>query len=1047
MLSLLHSFLTRTGRPAGPSRAAVWCGAGLIGIGLASRAQAQLDIPPLVELDWIGIVDAQTWGQEFPRTVARSSSQVFVSGTRVPSAHFILGLEASNGNEVWRIDDGHPIGLQIVASELDNLVFATSYDLSAPAQQRATVQALSASTGALIWESPFTSWSGQVFVQPTNALALSADGTKLFVVGSENEISGSSLLGFATIGCFRTSDGTLEWIQRQAPSGNQLLSYDHLAVAGDGSRVLAAGGDGLGQNGTAYLAAYDTQLGFPIYQSPVSAGRVRDLAVSPGGVQAAIATDPTSFGDDVFVFDIPSGSALWSTRLGDQAVACAYGSDASRLAVHAIQDGILPGTQENQLTTWCLSGSSGQILWSRPFDAPWGAPGGIDEDPGQMLQTLFVEAATERVFAAASRGPEGGPEDFHIASYDFMDGSTEWSQSFAITDAYDDQELRALVGLEGTGQLILVGDDAQLDDPQGLSVRSLDSTDGVEQWQYTWNQSSSAANVPVDLVENASGNQLFLLDRLNLGTYLLVALAAESGEEQWQANLAFPEWTDLDARCQLVPSGDGSAIYVHLAGSTLSRVFAFDATTGLLKWSDEFGALSEPKFTFPVLALAPDDSALFVGADASGPLGGLELRALDPLSGSELWSTDLPSSTSQELFGGMHFDPATRRLFVAGTEAVLIGAPAGADSNLVWYALDGDTGEQVFRGVYQGSPAETPSFEQAMQFVLAPDLQTGSVLGRVDGSTGSLVIATFATDEGKLLWSRVETSPDAGGAEPRDAVHAAAGGVLVVGSRVSSTQSPATDDIVVTGYMTAFGLPLWTRTFDFGAGDLLEQLVTGTDDLTVYGIGTRGLGTALTDELFVFALDALTGESLWTASYDSPLPGFGFDDSGHDLFVDPNEQALFGAGTVWNGEQLADTIVFRFGLPSLYATPPTLSVGAGGTQSLTLRATPEQAGDLFLVVGSATGTSPTIILDGFELPIIPDVYTNFTVASAGSGMFPGSFGLLDVFGRAQAQIQLPPGTNPSLAGVTLNHAYLTFDLNGTNGISFTSNAMPLFLVL
>ena len=228
MLGLLRFSLNRIGRPTGATRPVVWWSAGLVGIGLVSSAQAQLDVPALVELDWIGIVDAQTWGQEFPRTAARSLSQAFVSGTRVPSAHFLLGLEAGNGNELWRVEAGHPIGLQITPSELDNLVFTTTYDFSAPALQRATVRALSASTGELVWESPFTSWSGQAFVQPTNALALSADGSKLFVAGSENEISGGSLLGFATIGCFRTSDGGLEWFQRQAPSGNQQLSYDCL---------------------------------------------------------------------------------------------------------------------------------------------------------------------------------------------------------------------------------------------------------------------------------------------------------------------------------------------------------------------------------------------------------------------------------------------------------------------------------------------------------------------------------------------------------------------------------------------------------------------------------------------------------------------------------------------------------------------------------------------------------------------------------------------------------------------------------------------------
>ena len=1023
-----------------------WWGLPLALFALGSSARAQLDIPSVVELDWIGLVDAETFGLEFPRSATRNSQRAFVSGTRVPSAHFVLGLDADGGDELWRMESSHPIGLQLAASDTSEFVFATGFDSVAPPTQRATVQAMSVSTGELIWEQTFNSGIGQVFVQAPRAIALSPDGTRVYVAGSENEVVGGELLGFATLGCYLTADGSLQWIQRQTPMASQLLAYEQVAVSTDGSAVFASGGDGLGQGGTAYLSAYEAQSGAVLYQSPVAAGPVRDLVLSPGNQRAAIATDPTSFGDNVFVFDLPTGTPLWSVRLGDQAMDCSYGGNASHLLVHSIQDGVLPGSQQNELVTWCLSGLDGSTLWSEPFDAPWGNPGGIDIQPGENSRTLFVDAGDQRVVTAASRGPEGGPVDVHVVSYDLLNGALVWEESFDISQAHEDQSLRTLIGMEGSGQILLVGDDATEADPQGLSVRALNSDDGAQLWRYTWNLSSSASNVPVDLAESVLGDRLFLLDRLNPGSYLLVNLTSEDGDELWRTNLDFPESTDVEATCQVIPSGSGDSVFVHLAGSTISRVFGLDAVTGEVLWDAQTGALEDPRFMFQAMALAPDDSMLFVGGDASGTLGGLELVALDPTDGDELWSTELPSSTAKELFGGLRFEPESGNVYIAGTEAVFIGAPAGADSNLVWYALEGDNGDLVYRGVFEGAPATTPSFEQAMSFELAPDLLTATVFGRVDGPNGPMILATFGVQKGQLLWSQVVPGPATAGVEPRDAVHAAGGGVLVVGSRVGPVQAPAEDDIVVTGYVAGLGVPLWSRTFDFGSGDVLGELIVGKDDLTVYGIGTRGLGTAVTDELHVFALDALTGATLWTASYDSPVQGFGFDDSGHDLLVDPNDLALFGAGTVWNGEQLADTIVFRFGLPSLYASPIALSLGSGGAQSLTLRATPEQAGDLYLVLGSASGTAPAVGIDGLELPLVPDVYTSLSVSSAGTGIFAGTLGVLDPLGRGAAEIRLPPGTSLALAGTTLHHAFLVVDLDGTLGVSLISNAEPLFLV-
>jgi len=75
------------------------------------------------------------------------------------------------------------------------------------------------------------------------------------------------------------------------------------------------------------------------------------------------------------------------------------------------------------------------------------------------------------------------------------------------------------------------------------------------------------------------------------------------------------------------------------------------------------------------------------------------------------------------------------------------------------------------------------------------------------------------------------------------------------------------------------------------------------------------------------------------------------------------------------------------------------------------------------------------------LPLNPDVYFNFTINHPNQGPLVNSLGLLDAAGHALGAFAIPPGTNPALAGLTVNHAYL---LGPT--IDFASNPVSLFFL-
>jgi hypothetical protein len=135
---------------------------------------------------------------------------------------------------------------------------------------------------------------------------------------------------------------------------------------------------------------------------------------------------------------------------------------------------------------------------------------------------------------------------------------------------------------------------------------------------------------------------------------------------------------------------------------------------------------------------------------------------------------------------------------------------------------------------------------------------------------------------------------------------------------------------------------------------------------------------------------------------------------------------------------------YRTARPPLEADVEAISVSLGGTQHLDLDAGTDRAGAPYLVLGSASGTAPGIPLDNVVLPLGFDAYTTLTLTSANNGPFQGTFGLLDACGRATAQIVVPAGTDGTLAGLALDHAFLTLDLSSFT-VGFASNAAGLSL--
>jgi hypothetical protein len=107
-----------------------------------------------------------------------------------------------------------------------------------------------------------------------------------------------------------------------------------------------------------------------------------------------------------------------------------------------------------------------------------------------------------------------------------------------------------------------------------------------------------------------------------------------------------------------------------------------------------------------------------------------------------------------------------------------------------------------------------------------------------------------------------------------------------------------------------------------------------------------------------------------------------------------------------------------------------ISLAAGGAVSIELDFGVANAGRMFFVAGTASGTTPGINLMGQHIPLNVDDYTYLTVMGPNQPPLTNSFGFTDANGRATCTFTLPAGLDPALAGLTLTHcAALLFPLD------------------
>lgn len=122
------------------------------------------------------------------------------------------------------------------------------------------------------------------------------------------------------------------------------------------------------------------------------------------------------------------------------------------------------------------------------------------------------------------------------------------------------------------------------------------------------------------------------------------------------------------------------------------------------------------------------------------------------------------------------------------------------------------------------------------------------------------------------------------------------------------------------------------------------------------------------------------------------------------------------------------TAIVRGHVGQLQAVPASVSVATGGSQNWSVDVGPGFGAQLYVILGTASGTRPGAMtpLGPQTIPLNFDAWTDLSLALANTVVYTNSLGFTDAQGQAAASFNLPPATG--LGTFLLHHAAITLDL-------------------
>jgi outer membrane protein assembly factor BamB len=826
-----------------------------------------------------------------------------------------------------------------------------------------------------------------------------AAGSILFVANRENQ-------GPWSVRSLDAATGTQLW-KTNLPSGARATA---IAADAAGQRLfLLLEFNSTGFNSDSVLAL-NGQNGQPLWDVGITGlfgvAEGLELITQPDGELVFVAESAVISSSGVAAIRGNNGQVAWSSTVPGRVMALARDFiDPALLVLTKNQFGGTPTNTPARLTA--LRPQTGLTKWTRPL-------GPVAPDHNSYYLALATAEQERRAFVAYP-GTQIGTVG--LAAVNLDDGGLVWSRQESVgpASAYAAWSSLSIVGPLGQRQLgWYAAEEIPAEASQyRLSLRDFNSGDALV--NVTGGFAVGQAS-PLGVCFPSTGGQGFLAYRESQGPRRVWAFDRESAQTTWSTTLG-TAWTEGDpprAGQRLACSADGAQVFTTLDPNDTfgtRRLVSLNAATGVALWNVALpdGAYYDRDVEFCAGPGAP--ARVLVHIDGIESNSGLSRQvAFNASTGALLWNATWPTSSA----GDYHAGPLVQ---TSDGQRVASAAWPQSLSTLTVLVRNSANGQLIF--TRQVSAADfaalgAPNSLGAADLCYSPDGSRLYVLVGITTTAGqpprSAIVALDSSSGAVLFAKLLKEAPGAKVGQPLGYLRCSPDGL----SLIAAVDAPQIGTRLY-GLSTSDGAVLWQS-------DQPGQIQAAELDPSGRSLYVA-LSAAGTQPARVAAVDLLSGALLATAqAVSGPWPVANLALSGERLWT--------LAGDLESSESAALRLA-SFNIPALISGPPSLSLAQPVPLQLLLDRPQSAAGQVYLVLGSLSGTSPGLPLPGgLTLPLVADALTTLWLASPNLPPFSNGLGLLSPSGDARATLTLPSGLSPTLAGLTAHHAFVEFTPTG-----------------
>jgi DNA-binding beta-propeller fold protein YncE len=407
-----------------------------------------------------------------------------------------------------------------------------------------------------------------------NDMAMSPDGSMVFVTGSSNGSGAYAYSDYATV-AYDSATGMERWTKRYNGLANVYDYASSVAVSPNGTRVFVTGvsGGASGSKDDYATIAYDATTGakewLKRYNGPADGlDDAYSVAVSPDGVR-------------VFVTGESEGQAS--------------GSDFGTVAYDA---------------------ATGAEEWARHYNGP-----GNDFD---RANSVAVSPDGARVFVTGESAGGVSFDDYATVAYDTATGVKQWVRRYNGTANGIDSASSVVVGPDGA-RVFVTGYSEESGTSNDFTTVAYDASTGAKQWVKRYNAPADGSDGGRAISVSPDGARVFVTGNSSgsaTGTdFATVAYDAATGGKLWVKRYNGPA-NDLDWARSISVSLDGTRVYVtgNSVGAGLSDDYAtvaYDTATGIVEWVNRYTGPGSGGRPMSVI-VSPDGTRVFVTGGNEG---------------------------------------------------------------------------------------------------------------------------------------------------------------------------------------------------------------------------------------------------------------------------------------------------------------------------------------------------------------------------------------------------------------------------------------------